>query len=853
MEFEERYFREELDYLRQLSKLLATEKPHLARFLAEKDADPDIERLLEGVAFLTGNLRQKIEDEFPELTHGLIKMLWPNYLRPVPAMTLIEYTPDMDKSSVPVLIPRNEQFTTNAGEIRVDEVLPSDAKKEEPPPCTFTLCRDIWLLPVRLEQIENRSTTRNGVINITFSVAPGTDFRTLDLNKLRFWLGNDDNYTRDQLYLWFCEYLQGADLTVGEQHIRLPEFMLKAVGFEPQDAMLPWPKNVHSGYRILQEYFCYPDAFLFFDLCGCPALPDGLQAEFFTLQLRFSRPLPVDIRLRRDSLRLYCAPAINLFIHHAEAITLDNQRADYPLVPSRHYPQHYDVFSVNSVVSQVQDMFRKKDLGRPVSTQAARQWPAFESFSHQMEYSRKREVVYWHHRTKTSLFHRGFDHTLAFTGSDPRGLPEFSAIREEINKASHPSQPELNWKLVESLALAIFKANGVDLHTATYYTLARTRTQGLAGFCEGAELLAAMVSHDWDKFWPQGGPARTEMLDWFNSRTGNILRQQISFAESDLPLIYRTERALQLICDKLQQVELKRVPRVENLLYFMQNTRKRLEPQLKSNTENAAQTTVRTLIYAPETQASSTPEAVVPPLPGLPEMKVEVRSLTENPPQASVIKQGSTVRGFIAGIACSVAVASALWWWQVYPVQQQLLQVNDTAQGAATVWMASPELENYERRLQQLLDTSPVQPLETGMQMMRVADSRWPESLQQQQASTQWNEALKTRAQSSPQLRGWLQTRQDLHAFADLVMQREKEGLTLSYIKNVIWQAERGLGQETPVESLLTQYQDARAQKQNTDALEKQINERLEGVLSRWLLLKNNVMPEAATGTTAEK
>ncbi len=65
--------------------------------------------------------------------------------------------------------------------------------------------------------------------------------------------------------------------------------------------------------------------------------------------------------------------------------------------------------------------------------------------------------------------------------------------------------------------------------------------------------------------------------------------------------------------------------------------------------------------------------------------------------------------------------------------------------------------------------------------------------------------------------------------------------------------AERGLGQETPVESLLTQYQDARAQKQNTDALEKQINERLEGVLSRWLLLKNNVMPEAATGTTAEK
>lgn len=433
------------------------------------------------------------------------------------------------------------------------------------------------------------------------------------------------------------------------------------------------------------------------------------------------------------------------------------------------------------------------------------------------------------------------------TGSDPRSLPEFSAIREEINKASHPSQPELNWRLVESLALTIFKTNGVDLHTATYYTLARTRTQGLAGFCEGTELLAAMVSHEWDNFWPQGGPARTEMLDWFNTRTGNILRQQISFSETDLPLLYRTERALQLICDKLQQVELKRQPRVENLLWFVQNTRRRFEPQPKKNSD--PQTTVRTLVYAPESPAYATAE-VMPPLPGLPEMKVEVRGMVDG---TATARQYGTMMSFMVGVACTTVIAAALWWWQVYPMQQQLTQVKDTAQGAATVWLASPDLKGYERRLQQLFDASPVQPLEIGMQMMHAADTRWPESLQQQQATAEWNEKLKTRAQSSPQLRGWLQTRQDLHTFADLVMQREKEGLTLSYIKNVIWQAERGLGQETPLESLLTQYQDACAQGQNTDTLEKQIDERLGGVLSRWLLLKNNMMPETATGTRPGK
>lgn len=435
------------------------------------------------------------------------------------------------------------------------------------------------------------------------------------------------------------------------------------------------------------------------------------------------------------------------------------------------------------------------------------------------------------------------------TGSDPRGLPEFSALREEINKASHPSQPELNWKLVESLALTIFKSNGVDLHTATYYTLARTRTQGLAGFCEGTELLAAMVNRDWDKFWPQDNHARTGMFDWFNTRTGNILRQQISFTHADLPLLYRTERALQLICDKLQQVELKQRPHVENLLYFVQNTRKRFEPNPKRHMDEQPQTAIRTLIYAPE-GAPATGETL-PPLPDLPEIRVEVHHDSAEPSVRN--RLGISIKSFMAGIVSAAVISAGLWWWQVYPMQQQLAQVKDTAQGAASVWLAFPDLNGYAQRLQQLPEASPLQLLETGTQMAQTADSRWPESLQQQQATALWNETLKTRAQNSPQLRGWLQTRQDLKAFADLVMQREKEGLTLSYIKNVIWQAERTLNQETPLESLLTQYQDAHAQGQNTEALEKQINERLSGVLSRWLLLKNNALPETATIPTAGK
>ncbi|HGW5508974.1 TPA: VasL domain-containing protein [Citrobacter koseri] len=435
------------------------------------------------------------------------------------------------------------------------------------------------------------------------------------------------------------------------------------------------------------------------------------------------------------------------------------------------------------------------------------------------------------------------------TGQDPRGLPEFSAMREEINKASHPAQPEMNWTLVESLALTIFKANGVDLHTASYYTLARTRTQGLAGFCEGVELLAALISSEWDKFWPQSGAGRTEMLDWFNARTGNILRQQLVFSEADLPLLYRAERALQVICDKLQQVELKRIPRVENLLYFVQNTRKRCEPPPeRPEADTAVKTTVRTLVYMPESTA--TPTLPEPPLPELPEEKVAVHGGAVTPLSPASVKPGSTVKGFIAGILCSAVVAAVIWWWQVYPLQQQVAAARDTAQGAATVWLASPQLSDYPQRLQQLTVVSPLQLLEAGQRMARTADYRWPESLQQQQATTRWNDMLKNRAANSPQMLGWQKTRADLRSFAELLVQREqaKEGVTLSYIKTVVYQAERTLNQETPLEYLLTQYQQARSVGKNTGVLETQINERLDGVLSRWLLMSQSQQTETPDG-----
>src|SRR5690606_10620060 len=100
------YYQSELSALRQAGKRFAERNPALAPFLGQSGRDPDVERLLEGFAFLTGRLRQKLDDELPELTHSLMHLLWPNYMRPLPAFSMLQFDP-LGHSGPAAKLPRN--------------------------------------------------------------------------------------------------------------------------------------------------------------------------------------------------------------------------------------------------------------------------------------------------------------------------------------------------------------------------------------------------------------------------------------------------------------------------------------------------------------------------------------------------------------------------------------------------------------------------------------------------------------------------------------------------------------------------------------------------------------------------
>ena len=105
-----RFYRDELSFLRLQGREFADAHPQLTRFLSEQSTDPDVERLLEGFAFLTGKLREKVEDEFPEITHSLLNMLWPNYLRPVPSCTIMRFDPQLHAISERQTVERHTEI-----------------------------------------------------------------------------------------------------------------------------------------------------------------------------------------------------------------------------------------------------------------------------------------------------------------------------------------------------------------------------------------------------------------------------------------------------------------------------------------------------------------------------------------------------------------------------------------------------------------------------------------------------------------------------------------------------------------------------------------------------------------------
>jgi len=354
------YYKDELSYLREMGAQFAQDYPKIAsRLLLEPDKceDPHVERLLEGVAFLAARVHLKIDDEFPQITEGLLNIIYPHFLRPIPSMSIAEFhiDPEQGKITDGYTIPR-EAVLLSRPVARV--------------PCKFKTAYPTTLWPIHISGAQFTTSDKlhrtiaaadsPGAIRVEIGCVGEVRLADLQMDQLRFYL-NGEGRVVHRLYERLASKVLRIvlrDTTPGSTlaPVVLPTSALRPVGFREDEGVVPYPRQSFVGYRLLQEYFAFPQKFLFFEVSGLRAAWGtgfGKQAEIVFM---LSSPVSQDQReiLERGvsgrTFRLGCTPIINLFEQPAEGILLDQRKYEYPVIPDVSRPNGTEVFSVDEVI-----------------------------------------------------------------------------------------------------------------------------------------------------------------------------------------------------------------------------------------------------------------------------------------------------------------------------------------------------------------------------------------------------------------------------------------------------------------------------------------------------------------------
>ena len=336
-----RYYQDELLKLRDLAVEFSRANPALAPMLSGPSSDPDVERLLEGVAFLNGLTRQKLDDEFPELVQALAQQLFPHYLRPVPASTLMQFEP-RGALAEPVPVAAGTELAS----------APIDGTR-----CVFRTSEPLRVDPLvllRTELVE--SVGAAPALRLDFALR-GLDLSQWQAQELRLFLGGNLADACD-LFLLLMTRVRAVEIAPGapgQGGPRTPLGALRASGFD--HPLLDYPDHAFPGFRLIQEYFALPEKLLFVALDGLARWRAGRQGERFSVWLTLAEVPEWMPELREQSLQLHVVPALNLFARAAEPIQHQHRVSEYRVRPEGGQggqSGHYQIFSVERVSGWVQ-------------------------------------------------------------------------------------------------------------------------------------------------------------------------------------------------------------------------------------------------------------------------------------------------------------------------------------------------------------------------------------------------------------------------------------------------------------------------------------------------------------------
>ena len=355
------YYERELLFIRKMASEFAQRYPERAsalRLMPNSCEDPHVERMIEAFALIAGRIQRKIDDEFPEITQALLEMLYPHLLRPVPSMAIAEFEADAEQSKSPTgyMVPRGAlAYSEPVGGVQ----------------CRFRTAYPVRLFPIRVVSASFSraanlpggvsSTTAPYALRVELQAQGAAKFTALHIRDLRFHVGGDlqaAHWIYELLFNHVSQVLLRCQEKNGKWYsVALGPHCIKDAGFGREEAMLPYAETSFQGYRLLQEYFCFPQKFLFFDLTQLDQIAGGQFSDRVEIVIlldefqRAERAIFLESAVNTETFRLGCAPVVNLFEHCAEPIRVSHTKTEYPIIADVHAPLAMEVYSVNRVTS----------------------------------------------------------------------------------------------------------------------------------------------------------------------------------------------------------------------------------------------------------------------------------------------------------------------------------------------------------------------------------------------------------------------------------------------------------------------------------------------------------------------
>ncbi|MCE3027490.1 type VI secretion system baseplate subunit TssF [Salinicola sp. DM10] len=360
------YYEKELSHLRFLGQEFATRYPKIAsRLLLEGDycEDPHAERMIESFAFLSARVHKKLDDDFPEIVEAFLDVLYPHYLRPTPSLSIVEFDPGPQ--------------TSLTGRYHLPRHTALHSRPVEDAVCRFRTCYpvDVWpvaLSGAELTRLERSSFNAHGndhvaKLSLSLETLGNTDFGKLGLDRLRLFLDGEGSLMHPLYEMLFNNVARVSVSFVEGGHTReigLPPDAITPVGFGPDEGLIDYSERSFIGYRLLHEYFTFPEKFLFFDLSGLARpLADKpvtrVQIHFlFRDYDQHERLARLAQTLGRHNFRLGCTPVVNLFAQQAEPIKLTHTRHEYPVVPDVRHSRSTEIVSIDEVTRVIRTATR---------------------------------------------------------------------------------------------------------------------------------------------------------------------------------------------------------------------------------------------------------------------------------------------------------------------------------------------------------------------------------------------------------------------------------------------------------------------------------------------------------------